>query len=180
MCQPDDPLIGQPIDSSMRRARRAAKMPGVVPLQHRAMTSATPRADRNMLSAAVLFTAATVFGSMVAIRRDLAGEPFGIRLTLPVPTAVTLGWGTALSAPWPMPAAALVAARRASRSTGPGPGLVQIGLGTAGLIGGLGEPVVRTANRQTSTVRAAIAINLLAAGALIAAGLRQASRKSTP
>jgi hypothetical protein len=141
------------------------------------MTSPTPRADRGMLAAAVLFTVATACGSTVAIKRDLAAEPFGIRVPLPVLAAVALGWGSALSAPWPMPAAALLAALRGGRSTGPGPGLVHIGLGTGGLIGGLGESVVRTARSQTGPVRATIAINLLAACALIAAGLRQAVRR---
>lgn len=139
-------------------------------------TSLTLHADREMLGAAVLFTAATLSGSIVAIRRDLAAEPFGISLALPVPAAAALGWGTALSAPWPMPAAALFAVRHARRSTGPGPGLVHIGLGTGALIGGLGEPVLRSVHRQTNTVRAAIGVNPLAASVLIAAGLRQVCR----
>ena len=131
-----------------------------------------------MLAAAVVFTAATAYGSTVSIRRDLEGEPFGIRVPLPVRAAVALGWGAALSAPWPMPAAALLAAHRGGRSTGPAPGLVHIALGTAGLIVGLlSEPVVRTYRTQPRTVRAAIASNVLAATALVASGLRQARRR---
>jgi hypothetical protein len=152
-----------------------------LPRRAKAVTSPTARADRGMLAAAVLFTAATAYGSTIAIRLDLPGEPFGIRISLPVPAAVALGWGTALSAPWPMPAVALVAARRAGRSIGSGPGLVHIGLGTAALVvGGLAESVMRTPRNQSNTVRAAIAVNLLAACALIGAGLRQVLRRPGP
>jgi hypothetical protein len=176
MSQQDDRRMGRNIDPGLRRAHCTAKIQRVMPPS---TTSATLHSDREMLGAALLFTAATLCGSMVAIRLDLAAEPFGIRLALPVPAAVALGWGTALSAPWPMPAAALFAVRHARRSTGPGPGLVHIGLGTGALIGGLGEPVLRSAHRQTKTVRAVIAVNLLAASILIAAGLRQVFRKPT-
>jgi hypothetical protein len=128
-----------------------------------------------MLAAAVVFTAATAYGSTVSIRLDLEGEPFGIRVPIPVPAAVALGWGAALSAPWPMPAAALLAAHRAGRSTSPAPGLVHIALGTVVLVVGLlGEPVVRTFRTQPRTVRAAITGNVLAATALVVSGLRQA------
>ena len=139
------------------------------------MTSPTARADPGMLAAAVVFTAATAYGSTVSIRLDLEGETIGIRFPLSVPAAVALGWGAALSAPWPMPAAALLAAHRGGRSTGPAPGLVHFTLGTAGLVAGLlGEPVVRTYHTQPRTVRAAIAGNVLAATALVVSGLRQA------
>jgi hypothetical protein len=133
-----------------------------------------------MLAAALVFTAATAYGSTVSIRLDLEGEPFGIRVPLPVPAAVALGWGAALSAPWPMPAAALLAAHRGGRSTGPAPGLVHIALGTAGLIVGLlGEPVVRTYRTQPGTVRAAMAGNLFAATALVVSGLRRGAKIRT-
>ena len=131
-----------------------------------------------MLAAAVVFTAATAYGSTVSIRLDLEGEPFGIRVPLSVPAAVALGWGAALSAPWRMPAAALLAAHRAGRSTGPAPGRVHIALGTAGLVAGLlGEQVVRTYRIQPRTVRAAIAGNVLAAIALVVSGLRRAQSR---
>ena len=34
--------------------------------------------------------------SVVAIREDLPGEPFGLRISLPVSTGVLVGWGTAV------------------------------------------------------------------------------------
>lgn len=180
MSQRDDPLIGAKYRLEHAEGAHSGAAAGPRHPDTEPMIGPTPRADRAMLGAAVLFTAVTLCGSAVAIRQDLAAEPFGIGLALPVPAAVALGWGTAVSAPWPMPAAALVAAGRSGRSSGPGPGLVHIGLGTCALIGGLGERVVRTVHRQTRTVRAVIVADVLAAGALVAAGLRQARRKPRP
>ena len=63
--------------------------------------------DPVLLGPATLLAAATAYGSAVAITQpELLGEPFGLRLPGRVRTHVALGLGSAVSAPWPMPALA--------------------------------------------------------------------------
>ena len=47
------------------------------------------------------------FGSVVAARENVEGAPFGVRLPISVRTGLLAGWGSGLSAPWPMPVVAL-------------------------------------------------------------------------
>src|SRR4029077_20234686 len=70
---------------------------------------------RRLQLAAWAFAAATIFGSAVSIRNRLPGEPLGIRVPLSIPAGLLVGWGAGVAAPWPMPAAAGIAAGRSPR-----------------------------------------------------------------
>ncbi|MDQ3095187.1 MAG: hypothetical protein M3Q82_04385, partial [Actinomycetota bacterium] len=76
------------------------------------------RADSALLAGALAFAAADAFGSVVAVRHDVAGEPLGVSIPVTVRTGLMLGWGAGVAAPWPMPAAALIAAARAGSVEG--------------------------------------------------------------
>src|SRR5271165_2925453 len=105
---------------------------------------------RALRAAAVGFACATAFNSAVAIRDELPGEPLGIRVPLTVPMALVVGWGAAVAAPWPMPVAALIAAIRARDPERQGrPALVCTGLGIAGIVGILIEPVTHNPKAWT-------------------------------
>jgi hypothetical protein len=107
-----------------------------------------------MRAAAVSFAAATAYTSAVAIREGLPGQPLGIGVPLSVSTAVKVGWGSAVSAPWLMPLGALIAVTR----PGPRSGLVCAGLGVAGIVGiGLEPNTYRVRTWVRATRRAALA-----------------------
>ncbi|HXR23475.1 MAG TPA: hypothetical protein VN786_13040 [Acidimicrobiales bacterium] len=130
--------------------------------------------ERALRAAAVGFACAAAFGAAVAIRDDLPGEPLGIRVPLTVPTGLLVGWGAAVAAPWPMPVAALMAASRASGRHGDaGPALVCAGLGIAGIVGILIEPLTYKPKSWTATTRAAVLVHVAASVALAATGLRR-------
>jgi hypothetical protein len=57
--------------------------------------------DPGLLGASTVFAVASVFGSAVAIRQDVAGEPFGLGVALTVRRGVYIGWGAGIAAPWP-------------------------------------------------------------------------------
>jgi hypothetical protein len=65
-----------------------------------------------------LLAGAAVMGSAVAIREDLPGQPCGISIPLSVPAGLLADWGAGVAAPWPMPAAAVIAAARSQRTLG--------------------------------------------------------------
>ena len=66
--------------------------------------------DRFAVAAAGLFAVCSGLGAAVSLREDIPGEPLLIRVPGSVAVHLTIGWGSALSAPWPMPVAALGAA----------------------------------------------------------------------
>ena len=137
-------------------------------------------ADRVLVSAAAAYVAAAAFGSAVAMRQDIPGEPFGIAIPVSVPSGLLVGWGAGVAAPWPMPAAAVVAAamtRRAEPSAVPG--VVAAGLGIGCILGTLVEPVTYHRRGWTPDTRAAIAVNLFASTALAGAGVRQMARSNS-
>lgn len=68
--------------------------------------------DRALLAASTDFAGACMFGSLVAVRQNVPGEPFGIASRFSVRFGVLLGWGAGVAAPWPMPLAALISATR--------------------------------------------------------------------
>jgi hypothetical protein len=127
--------------------------------------------DRALLFASLAFAAAAGAGSAVAIRDRLPGQPLGITVPLSVPAGLLAGWGAGVAAPWPMPAAAVIAAARAQR-TGPSvlTGAVCAGIGIGCILGTVVEPV--TWRSRSPMTRAAIAINLAASAALTIAGWR--------
>ena len=94
----------------------------------------TVNPDRALLSASLAFAGAAVLGSAVAIRDQLPGQPLGVSVPLSVPAGLLAGWGAGVAAPWPMPAAAVMAAataRRREPSARPGAVCAGIGLGAS-------------------------------------------------
>ena len=129
--------------------------------------------DRALLAAAVAFAAAAGLGSVVAIRDELPGEPLGITVPLSVPAGLAAGWGAAVAAPWPMPAAALIVAARAQRAgASAAAGLVCAGIGLGCVAGTLVEPVTRRPGTWSPGTRLAITANLASSAALVVAGWR--------
>lgn len=138
------------------------------------------RPDRVLLAASAAFAGAGAYGSAVAIRHDVPGEPFGVAIPLTVTSGVLVGWGAGVAAPWPMPLAALIAAATAGPVNGSTlPGSVCAGLGIGCIAGTLVEPVTYHRRSWTPTVCTAIAVNLVASAALVAAGLRHVARAAT-
>jgi hypothetical protein len=138
-------------------------------------------ADRGLLRASLVFAGATALGSVVAIREQLPGRPFGLSVPLSVPAGLLVGWGAGVAAPWPMPVAAIVAAATSWRR---GPnlrrGAVCAGIGMGCIIGTLIEPVTRQPRTWSRATGFAISFNLAASAALTAAGLRHfATARST-
>ena len=128
---------------------------------------------RALRAAAVGFACAAAFGTAVAIRDDLPGRPLGIGVPLTVPTGLLVGWGAAVAAPWPMPVAALLQATRASGGEeDAGPALVCAGLGVAGVVGILIEPLTYDPKSWTLATRAAVLAHVAASVALAVTGLR--------
>jgi hypothetical protein len=129
--------------------------------------------DRALLAASVAFAAAAGLGSVVAIRDELPGEPLGITVPLSVPAGLIAGWGAAVAAPWPMPAAALIAAARAQRA-GPSAatGVFCAGIGLGCIVGTLVEPVTRRPGTWSALTRLAITANMAASAALVLTGWR--------
>jgi hypothetical protein len=129
-------------------------------------------AVKTLRSAAMIFAGAAGFGSMVAVRANVPGEPLGLTIPLSVPSGIAVGWGAGVAAPWPMPVTALLAASRASRRDGKvGPGVVCAGLGLGCILGTLIEPVTRRQKTESPAVRTAIGFNVGASLFLMAAGL---------
>ena len=127
--------------------------------------------DGVLLGASLAFAGASVLGSVVAIRDQLPGEPFGVSISLSVPAGLLAGWGAAVAAPWPMPVAAVTAAAAARhRGPGAGPGSVCAAIGLGCIVGTVIEPVTRRPRSWSSTTGLAIGVNLAASAALVGAG----------
>jgi hypothetical protein len=78
--------------------------------------------DRALLGASLGFAGAAVLGSVVAIRDQLPGQPLGVSIPLSAPAGLAAGWGAAVAAPWPMPAAAIMTAATAGTGAERTPG----------------------------------------------------------
>lgn len=139
-------------------------------------------ADPLLLGPAALFVTSTVYGTtLAAIHPELPGEPFGLRVPGRVRTHLALGLGSALAAPWPMPAMAMWAALRGdSRSTWAGRITTTIGIGV--LSGILSEPAT-WGRRPTPPMHSVnVALGLAAGAAMVSAGthrLRQQAAASS-
>ena len=135
--------------------------------------SASAGPDRALLAASAAFAAAAGLGSAVAIRDELPGEPLGITVPLSVPAGLIAGWGAAVAAPWPMPAAALIAAARAQRAgTSAATGALCAAIGLGCIAGTLVEPVTRQPRTWSPLTGLAITANIAASAALVVAGWR--------
>ena len=134
--------------------------------------------DRGLVAAAAGLAGTTVFGAYVSVRENIAGEPLGQRLPGRVPVHLRLGLGSGLSAPWPMPVAAIVAALQSH----PGqawPRRVCAAVG-AGVLGGtMVEPVTWGRRSRAPLVSAAVALNLISGCVLILAGRQAAAPRRT-
>ncbi|MDQ4036994.1 MAG: hypothetical protein M3313_01250 [Actinomycetota bacterium] len=131
------------------------------------------RPDPVLVAAAVAFAGASAYGSAVAARHDIPGEPFGISIPLSVPTGLVVGCGAGVAAPWPMPVTALTAALYTGRTHRSGvPGVICSFLGLCCIAGTLVEPVTYRPGSWTLHVRAAIGLNIVASILLTAAGRR--------
>lgn len=129
---------------------------------------------RGVRVAAVAFALNSVYASVVSVRDDLAGRPLGIGVPLSVPVALLVGWGTAVAAPWPMPAGALVAATRTDGAHArTGAALLCAGIGVAGVVGLLIEPNTYAVRGQSPSNRLSILLGFATTGALAVAGLRR-------
>src|SRR6478752_8029475 len=129
--------------------------------------------SRPLVTAAAAFAASTAFGSVVAARENVEGAPFGVRLPISVRTGLLAGWGSGLSAPWPMPAVALTAALRG----GPTAGRICAAIGAGVIAGTAVEPVTWS---YTTPLNHIVMIGNLGSGApLVREGWR-ASRHRTP
>jgi hypothetical protein len=128
--------------------------------------------DRALRAAALGFACATGYNSVVAIRENVPGEPLGIRVPLSVSAGILVGWGSAVSAPWPMPVAALLlAARQTGRVGVVAPVLVCAGLGVAGIVGILIEPNTYNAKSWTSATRRAVVTHVVTSATLAGTGI---------
>jgi hypothetical protein len=142
--------------------------------------SAPAPIDGTLLAAALGFAGAAAYTSAVAIREDLPGAPFGVRAPLSVPAGIALGWGAAVAAPWPMPAAAVLAALRRPGDGGRSwPTWVCAGVGLAGLVGILIEPNTYRPRSWTPATRRAVIAHTTSSAALAASGLRVLRRAGT-
>jgi hypothetical protein len=129
--------------------------------------------DRALLATSLAFAGAAVLGSAVAIREDLPGQPCGISIPLSVPAGLLVGWGAGVAAPWPMPAAAVIAAARSQRTQPHAlTGAVCAGIGIGCVLGTAIEPVTRRPRSSSPATRLAIASNIAASAALTVTGLR--------
>ena len=132
--------------------------------------------DDALLGASLVFAGAAVWGSAVAIRNQLPGQPLGITVPLSVSAGLVAGWGAGVAAPWPMPVAAIAAAATARfRAPSPRPGNVCAIIGTGCIVGTLIEPVTERPGSWSRATALAIGFNIAASAGLIAAGLRHSA-----
>lgn len=130
--------------------------------------------DRRLLGAAALLVASTAWGAAVSLREDVVGEPLGWRAPGTVATHLAIGWGSGLSAPWPMVATALLDALRDSPGRQVGRSTAVVG---AALVAGvLVEPATWGRRAWSPLVTSTVVANLATGALLILAGRRAAGR----
>ncbi len=123
-----------------------------------------------LLAAASLSAATTVFTTAVSARHpDLPDEPLGLRFPGDVRVHLTLGLGSGVAAPWPMPLIALVAALKDDEGR-VGPARTCAAIGATMLVGTVAEPASWGLRHRSSSARATVALNLLSGSALFLAG----------
>jgi hypothetical protein len=130
--------------------------------------------DRSLLLGAAIFAVSTAFGAAVSVKENVRGEPLGIDVPGSVGVHLVVGWGSGVSAPWPMPALVLGAAV----CGGPDARWVRgtfVGVGTAVLVGTLIEPVTWRRRSWSPLAAASVLLNLVSAVALLTAGHERAA-----
>jgi hypothetical protein len=129
-----------------------------------------PHASRRALVGVALgYGACVAVCSYVAVRDGVPGRPLGIGVPLSVPTSLVAGWGSGVSAPWPMPVIAVVAAWQAHDARR-GPATVAAVVGVASVTGHLIEPVTWQPSTRTPATTGAIVVGVLSAALLATAG----------
>ena len=137
--------------------------------------------DDALLGASLVFTGAAVWGSAVAIRDQLPGQPLGITVPLSVPAGLVAGGGAGVGAPGAPPGAAGGGAAAAPppppphRAPSPRPGVVCAMIGAGCIAGTLIEPVTHWPGSWSRATALAIGFNIAASAGLIAAGLRHSA-----
>ena len=127
--------------------------------------------DPALLRAASAFAASTAFSAAVSLKKDVRGAPFGVELPGSVGVHLAVGWGSGLTAPWPMPALALGAAVIAGPKA-PWARPTAVGIGLAIVVGTVIEPVTWGRRARSPLIAAAVCLNLLSAVALLRAARR--------
>lgn len=127
--------------------------------------------DVPLVAAGLLFTGTAAYGAVVGAREEVPGEPFGLRLPGRVAVHEAIGYGSGVMAPWPMPAAALVAAVRAGGDSDV-PARVCLMIGALCLVGTVAEPVTWGRRPRSRATMLATALHLLSGAALVLAGRR--------
>jgi len=128
-----------------------------------------PATSTPLSVAALAYAGAATVASVVSIRDEVPGRPFGIGVPLSVPVALAVGWGSGIAPPWPMPAAVLVAASRARWGHRRAAGLAGA-IGAASVMGHLIEPVTWRREEWTPLAVTASATMITAAVALAVTG----------
>jgi hypothetical protein len=139
----------------LRRAHAADHWPGDRLVAFEARDAAAGRmGDKSPRWAAIGFACTTGYASAVALRENLPGEPFGLRVPISVRAGILTGWGSSVAAPWPMP--------------------------VVGLLAVLIEPNTYRARNWTRSTRRAILLHVGSCVALAVAGLWQAASRAWP
>jgi len=124
--------------------------------------------DKRMLAAAAFFAVATAANTAIGFRENVPSEPLGLRIpgTGLHDRAARFLLATGISAPWPMPAAALVAAMSSDPSRR-WPTRTVATIGTLLMFGTLVEPVSWGLRSRKPHVLTSIPLNLVSAAALV-------------
>lgn len=126
------------------------------------------------MGAAALLVASTAWGAAVSLREDVVGEPLGWRAPGTVATHLAIGWGSGLSAPWPMVAAVLLDAARDRPGRRAGRSCAVVG---AALVAGVLVEPATWGRRASSPLIASTVIANLSTGALLILAGRRAARQ---
>jgi hypothetical protein len=127
-------------------------------------------AERRLMGAVALFVASTAWGAAVSVREDVLGEPLGWRAPGEVATHLAIGWGSALSAPWPMVAIAFADAVRNDPGRRAGRWCAVVGV--AIFAGVLVEPATWGRRARSRLIASTVVANVLAGALLILAARR--------
>lgn len=130
-------------------------------------------AERRLAGAAALFVLSTAWSAAVSLREDVVGEPLGWRAPGSVATHLAVGWGSGLSAPWPMVALVVADAARESSGRSAGTWCARVGMAIFG--GVMVEPVTWGRRAYSPLIASTVIANLVTGAVLIRAGRRAES-----
>jgi hypothetical protein len=128
-----------------------------------------PRGLTPLSVAALAYAGAATVASVISVRDDVPGRPFGIRVGMDVPAALAVGWGSGIAPPWPMPALVLISASR-TRWGHRRAAAVAATIGACSIVGHAIEPVTWRREEWTPLGVAAATTMLAASVALVLTG----------